>query len=118
MKNYYALCSWRLENGKILERILFKLKKDLPKELDYISKELLTNDEFKFDIFPFIDSIFINNAPSVKINLDERNWKWVKRKYGTIPFSDIPLSKKYNDRILEFDSDDDAKLWFEMEYNF
>jgi len=114
MENYYALCLWWLENGDREERILFKLKKDLPKEFDYVSRKLLADDEFEFDIFPFIDSIFINSAPSIKINLDERNWKWINRK---TQYDTIPLSKYYDDRILEFDSDDDAKLWFEMEYN-
>jgi len=112
MKNYYALCSWWLEGDRrITERILFKLKKGLLKKFDYVGRELLANNEFKFDIFPFIDSIFINNAPSVKINLDERKWEWTSddKQYET-----IPLSKKYGDQILEFDSDDDAKLWFEM----
>ena len=94
--------------------VLFKLKKDINEKIFYEK-----NSENKDGILSLIDSILINNAPtSFYFNDNNEIIGWIPNKTKN------NLDKMRNGlhfvtdfKIIEFDSDADAKLWFELEFN-
>jgi len=115
MKNYYALCCWgsRYNSAKAL----FKLNKNpiIELKIKKIEKLLLTDNDSEINIFPFIDSVLIANK---KIIYSIDGWFWADDGQIQPPYDQkhesLFLSKRCGDKILEFDSDDDARLWFEL----
>ena len=102
-KNYYVLCT--LEGDEKEEFLLFKLKNLSEGEIKSIQEKLLNDRPFVFDILPFIDLVIVNTA----------NYDFLGDHFYLL--SSSSSSYNDNDQILEFNSDDDAKLWFELNYN-
>jgi len=121
MSRYYAIVIWK---GFSEQQVaLFKLKstcKDLGKIL---------SENKKLDISTYVDKILINNAPNIslykafkfdgKVNNFSKSpvlyWDYIKEErhrkeeLGVLVMDD-------GDSLEKFDSDDDAKLWFEAIY--
>ena len=101
----YGICKFKFTRNDLIynEAILIRIKEIITEETRY---KIVAADRFlgtTLKDLTNLDFSYIDNS-------DILSWKW--KTFGSVFNKELVVD---NDKMIEFESDDDAKLWFELQ---